>query len=171
MTTETAQRVGRIAEVSGIVAAISLAFLLAMFASFAAGATVIGLVFGWINDVLAVVTEVLMLPIAVALHVLLRASVPRLSLVAMWIGIAGMLAIAVLQTLLVLGILTFEEEIGPVSIAFLPVVAWFVLTGYLGSSSGVLPRGLRMGILGATYAGRPIWAFWLARRLRSLPIG
>jgi hypothetical protein len=40
-----------------------------------------------------------------------------------------------------------------------------VLTGYLGSSSGTLPHGLRMGLLAVTYVGYPIWAFWLGRRL------
>jgi hypothetical protein len=47
-------------------------------------------------------------------------------------------------------------------------VVWLVLTGYVGGSSSVLPHGLRMGILAATYIGYPIWAYWLGRHLQRL---
>lgn len=65
----------------------------------------------------------------------------------------------------VLGMLTFEEQIGAVSLALLVLAVWFVIIGYLGSSIGVLPHGVRMGLLAATYVGYPFWAFWLGRRL------
>ncbi len=136
-----------------------------MFVSFALGATSIGLVFGWINDVSAVVAALLMLPLVVAVYVLLRPHAPIVSGLAIVIGLGANLAIMVLQSLLVLGALTFQEEVGPVLIAFLFLVVWLVLTGYLGSSSGTLPHGLRMGLLAVTYVGYPIWAFWLGRRL------
>ena len=48
------------------------------------------------------------------------------------------------------------------------------MTGYLGSSSGALPDGLRMGFLAVTYVGYPIEAFWLGRHfLQELwePVG
>ncbi len=86
----------------------------------------------------------------------------------MTIGIDANLAIIVLQSLLVVGALTFQEEVGPVLVAFLVLVVWFVMIGYLGSSSGVLPHGVRMGLLAATYVGYPIWAVWLGRHLLRL---
>ena len=63
--------------------------------------------------------------------------------------------------------LTFAEQTD-FSLALLVLAAWFVIVGYLGRSSGVLPGGVRMGLLAATYVGYPIWALWLGRRLLRL---
>ena len=156
---------GMAALANAVVAPIGLVFLIAMYAAFGAGARSQGLVFGWVNDLLAVVSGVLMLPVAVAVHRLLGPERPTASRLALAIGIGVNLAIVVLQSLLVLGALTFDQEIGPVLIAFLFLAVWFVLTGYLGSSTGLLPKGIRMSVLAATYLGYPIWAFWLGRHL------
>jgi hypothetical protein len=159
---------GWAAYANGVVSAIGLVFLIAMFASFAAGATSPGLVFGWINDISAVLAALLMLPLVVALHFLLRPHAPIMSGLAIVIGFGANLAIMVLQSLLVVGALTFQEEVGPVLIAFLFLVVWLMMTGYLGNSIGALPHGLRMGLLAVTYVGYPIWAFWLGRHLLRL---
>jgi hypothetical protein len=156
---------GRAAYATAVVAPIGLAFLVAMYVSFALGAKSPGLAFGWINDMLAVVTGLLMLPVAVAVHVLLRDRAPRASRLALILGIGANVAIAILQSLLVAGVLTFDQEIGPVLIAFLALVVWFVTTGLMGSSTGVLPHGIRMSVLAATYIGYPFWAAWLGRHL------
>jgi hypothetical protein len=55
-------------------------------------------------------------------------------------------------------VLSFQVQVGPASIALLVLGAWFVVTGFLGGRSGVLPRGGRMGLFSATYVGYPIWA-------------
>jgi hypothetical protein len=163
----TALRLGaRTALASGVLAAIGMVFLVGMFVSFAIGATSPGMVFGRINDVLVMVSYALAMPTAIALHGLLRPQAPLMSGLATVIGIVALAAIVVLQLLLVVGVLTFEEQIGPVSIALLVAGAWFVVTGYLGSSKGALPGGVRHGLLAATYVGYPIWAFWLGGRLR-----
>jgi uncharacterized membrane protein len=167
--TETSPTVLRLAAAaayaSAVVAPIGLVFLVALYISFGVGARSQGLVFGWINDVLAVVTGLLMLPIAVAVHVLLRERAPQRSRLALIVGIGANVAIVILQSLLVVGSLTFEQEILPVLIAFLALVVWYVTTGFLGSSAGVLPHGVRMGLVAATYVGYPFWAVWLARHL------
>jgi hypothetical protein len=152
---------------SGLVSAVGFVCLAMMYALFAADSTPAALAFGWMNDVLAVVNGLLMLPVVVAVHVLLRSQRPTASRLALMIGIGANLAIVLLQSLLVVGTLTFQQEIGPVLVAFLFLAAWFVTTGYLGSSSRLLPNGIRMSLLAITYVAYPIWAFWLGRRLLS----
>jgi hypothetical protein len=163
--------VSRLTFASGALGAFGVVFLVAMFVSFAVGARSAGLAFGWINDVLLMVSYALAAPAALALGSLLRPRAPILSTFAAVIGLAAIVVIVLLQLLLVIGAMTFEEEIGPASIAFLFLAAWFGLTGYLGRVAGVLPNGVRWGILGATYVGYPIWAFWMSRNLvpRSTP--
>jgi hypothetical protein len=150
---------------SALVSAVAFVCLVLLYVLLAAGSRSEGLAFGWINDVLAVVNGLLLMLVAVAVHVLLRSERPRASRLALMIGIGANLAIAVLQSLLVIGTLTFQQEIGPVLVAFLFLVAWFVTTGYLGSSSRLLPNGVRMSLLAVTYVAYPIWAFWLGRHL------
>lgn len=160
---------GWAAIVSGAAAAIGIVFLVAMFASFAAGATASGQAYGRINDMLVLVSYLLAAPSVVAVHALLRLRAPWLSGVLAIVGLGAIGAIVVLQYLLISEALTFEEQVGPVSIAIFVLGAWFVTTGYLGSSNGVLPRGLRMGLVAATYVGYPIWAVWVGRRLAAGP--
>ena len=159
---------GWMAIASGVTAAVGMVFLVAMFASFAVGATSLGMAFGRVNDVLVLVSYLLAVPVVLALQALLRPHAPALSALAMFIGLGAIAAIVVLQWLLVSGALTFEEQIGPVSIALLVFGAWLVMAGFLGSRSGFLPNGVRMGLFAAVYVGYPIWAIWMARHLRRM---
>ena len=80
----------------------------------------------------------------------------------------GVLAIAVLQILLIAGVLSFDQQVGPVSVAFFGLFGgWLLITGYLGRGLQALPRSMLMSFVGWTYVGYPIWAFWLGGRLRS----
>jgi hypothetical protein len=159
--------IGWLAYTSGVVAAIGVVFIVGMFILFSAGMTAAGERLGFINDVAVLIQYLLALPIPFALNQLLQARSPVLSRVAMMIGAAGMIAIIVLQGLLVTGVLTFDQQIGAVSVAFLAVAVWLVVTGYLGRFTGQLPHSLLMSVLGASYVGYPLWAFWLGRRLLS----
>jgi hypothetical protein len=159
--------VGWLAYASGAVAAVGVVFIVGMFSLFFAGMTAAGERLGFINDVAVLIQYLLALPIPLVLNQQLQDRSPVLSRVAMIIGVAGMIAIVLLQYLLVTGVLTFDQQIGPVSFAFLAVAVWLVTTGYLGRLTGQLPRSLLMGVLGASYVGYPVWAFWLGRRLLS----
>ena len=117
------------------------------------------------------VSYALMAPAVLALLLLLRPRAPILSAMVAVVGLLSIAGIVFLQLLLVIGVLTFEQQIGPASAVYIGLAAWFVLTGYLGRVAGVLPNGVRWGILGATYVGYPFWAIWMGRHLdpRSAP--
>ena len=150
---------------SAVVGAIAIAFLVAMFVSFAAGAQSDGQRLGRINDVLVGVTYVLMLPAIVAVHLLVRDRWPVRSLIVAAVGVVLVVAIVILQAALVSDVLTFEEQIGPVSVVFVALAGWFMATGWLVNAHGIARRGVVMGLLAATYVAYPVWAVWLARAL------
>jgi len=155
--------------VSGVVGGIGLAFLVGMFAAFAAGARSTGMTLGWINDITGVVTLPIALPGILALHARVRPHAGPASDALLLVGLGAGGTIVVLQVLLVGEVLTFEEQIGPVSLAFLVLAAWFVLYGRLAARAGVLPGGTRLGLIAATYAGYPFWAFRVARAIEAGP--
>lgn len=154
---------------SGLLGIAMVATLAAMFAGFAAGARPLALTIGSINDALAIVVYGLALPTVAAMHVIVRETGNTRSLVLATIGAVGIVVTMVLQWQLVRGALTFEQQIGPVSVALFAVGAWMVGTGYLARSTGFLPGGLRDGLLGALYVGYPVWALRLGRRLLAGP--
>ena len=145
---------------SGVVSIFGIVFLVAFFMTF------IGPL-GTLNDIAVVIQYGLLLPISFALHQVLRPHWPNLSLAALLLGVAGMIAVIVLQALLVVGLLPFEQQIGMVSAGFLVVLAWFVMLRYLGRSTDKLPKSILLHVLARLYFGYPFWAFSLARRLRS----
>ena len=155
---------------SGIVGGIGLVFLVGMFAAFAAGARSLGMTLGFVNDLTGVVTLPLALPGVLALHSRVRPAAGRPADALLVVGIGAGGAIVVLQVLLVTNALTFEEQIGPVSVAFLVLGAWFVLSGRMAARASVLPGGTRLGFLAASYAGYPVWAFRIARALETAAI-
>ncbi len=144
---------------SGIVSIFGIVFLVALF--------ILGDPFGRANDIAVIVQYSLMLPIAIALYQILRQYNHNLSLAALLIGNPGMLAVIVLQTLLVTGVLPFSTQIVLVVIAFLVVLVWFIMTGYLARFTDKLPNSMLLHVLAGLYIGYPIWAFSVGRRLRS----
>ncbi len=145
---------------SGTVYIFGIVFLVAFYS------TSIGLL-GTLNDLAVFIQYGFMLPIALALHQLLRQHRPILSLVALLLGIAGMLAVIVLQILLVTSVLTFAQQFGMVVVGFLVVLGWLVIIGYLGRSTDKLPNSMLLYVLAGLYIGYPFWAFSLGRRLRA----
>lgn len=156
---------------SGLAGIPMVATLLAMYVGFALGpdARPTALRLGAVNDALAIVVYGLALPVIPAMHVLLRDTGATRSLLLAAVGAAGIVVTMILQWLLVTGALTFEQQIAPVSIALLAVGAWMVGTGALARRTGLLPRGLRNGVLGAVYVGFPVWALGIGRRLLRAP--
>jgi len=156
---------GRALLPSSVLAAIGVAFLIGMFVSFGVGDTTRGQALGRINDVLVLLAYLLAAPSVIALGAILRPSASVVSGILTVLGIAAIAAIVVLQAMLVSGALTFEQQIGPVSVAFLALGAWFVVTGRMATTRGFMPHGTRLGLLAASYVGYPLWAYRVGRRL------
>jgi hypothetical protein len=156
---------GYAAVLSGIVAIPMVVTLIGMYGLFAAGQTPLGLRVGNVNDWLAVVVFGMAFPVVPAMHVLVRETGQLRSLLLATVGAAGLVITIILQWLLSTGRMSFEEQIGYVSLSLLAVGAWMVGTGYLARKAGVLPTGLRDGIVGAIYFGYPVWALNLGKRL------
>lgn len=159
---------GPTVRLSALVAVVGIVFLVLMFAGFAMDARGPAMAFGWINDLSIVVMYLLLVPTVMALHGLTRPGRSALATVVALAGLAGIAWVVVWQGLLVAGTLTFDQEIGPVTFGYLALAIWFVVAGFMASTSGDLPRGAWMGLLGASYLGYPIWAIWIGRRLERL---
>ena len=162
---------GRLLIVSGVVAAAGVAFLVAMFVSFAVGARDSGLPFGRINDVLVLISYALAAPGVLAVRAVLQPQTGRWGDVLAVVGLAAIAAIVVLQALLVAETLTFEQQIGPVSLALLVFGGWLVVVSWIGRVSGQWPVGVGLGLLAALYVGYPIWAVRLGRQLLTVANG
>lgn len=146
------------AYVSGVVSVFGIIFLFLFFG----GA---GEKYGPMNDVAAIIQYVLMLPIALALQRLLQPYGAERSRAVMRLGIAGMTAVILLQTLLVVGVLPFGIQIILVIPAFLVVLAWLVRNRNLGLSANIVPESMPLTVLAGLYVGYPFWAFKVGRRL------
>ncbi len=157
---------GGFALVSGIISAIGVAFLIAMFALFATPFKSLGLRFGLLNAICVALQYLLTIPVALALGRILLPHNPTLIRIATIIGILMMLAVIGLQLLLIFRVMTFEEQVVWVTPAMLlGVGSWLIITGVVARSTGRLPQSVLMSILAVPYLGYPIWAFWLGRHL------
>lgn len=157
---------GGMAIVSGIISAIGVVLLIAMFALFATPFQSLGLTFGLLNDICVALQYLLTVPIVLALYRILLPYSPALIRNTTIFGIVMMLTVIGLQLLLIFHVLTFEQQVVWVTPAMLlGVGAWLVITGVVARSTGRLPQSLLMSVLAVPYLGYPIWAFWLGRHL------
>jgi hypothetical protein len=148
---------------SGVIGAVGVVTLLAMYAGFAVGARETAMRIGWVNDVTGVITLPLAIPGIVALHARLRPEAGRTGDVLLIVAIGATGVIAALQLLLVIGALPFEQQIGPVAAAFLVMAAYFVLIGRIATRAGLLSNGAILGLSAGLYVGYPLWTFRIAK--------
>ena len=153
----------------------------------------LGGAFGKINDTVSVLQMLLMLPVAIALFLLRPPGVTGLALLAVAIGGVGMVITAVLQALLVLGYVEYEQTITAVLSAGGAIGLWLILANVL-TLEQILPAGLVVfgALAGAGYllatvgfyrgdqqhplfytggvlivVGYSVWATWLGRLLQT----
>ena len=98
--------------------------------------------FGKVNDIFGVFQVVLMLPVAVAVYLLTSPGYGWLALLALAVGCIGMIVVAVLQTLLVVGRVGFEQTIGATLAAGAAIGFWLIVANALALAGGALPWGL-----------------------------
>ena len=98
--------------------------------------------FGKVNDIFGVFQVVLMLPVAVAVYLLTSPGYGWLALLALAVGCIGMIVVAVLQTLLVVGRVGFEQTIGATLAAGAAIGLWLIVANALALAGGALPWGL-----------------------------
>ena len=98
--------------------------------------------FGTINDAASVFHALFTLPLAWALHFVLGWRVPILSGAAAALGSLGLLAIGVLQALLVLQKVTFEQTFSVVLASGHAMGVWLIVVSGVALASGVLPGAL-----------------------------
>jgi hypothetical protein len=149
----------------------------------------LGQPFGTLNDVASVFQLIFMLPLALILYLIFRPHNQWLSFLAATLGMSGMLVVGTVQSLLVAGVITYQQ-----TVPFVPfgsaIGGWLILSGYLSLTSQLFPRtlawaGLLAGVgyivtvAGFTLGGyqNPVfyaggllmlisystWAFWLGR--------
>ena len=98
--------------------------------------------FGAINDAFSVAQMALTIPVAAALYPMARSSSSGLALSAAALGILGAGVAAVLQALLVVRVVGFEQTIREVLAAGGAVGVWLILTNLLALGAEALPGGL-----------------------------
>jgi hypothetical protein len=157
---------GNLSLVSASIATVGVVFLIIMFVLFATPYRELALTFGRLNDICIAIQYSLTIPLALVLDRLLRPYRPTLIRLATGLGIASMLVVILLQLALIFGLLSFEMQVGWVTLAMIGGVGlWLIVTGFVARSTDGMPRSVLMSALAVPYLGYPVWAFWLGRRL------
>ena len=154
---------------TGVIAAVGVVFPILFYVLFfATPLTAVGQTFGTLNDICIGIQYLLTIPLALSLRRILQPHASALIAVGTVIGIASMVAVVVLQTALVMGALTFAQEVLWVSLAMIVGVGtWLVIIGVVARSTGRFPSSLRMSLIAVPYLFYALWAFWLAKKLRE----
>lgn len=147
---------------------IGIVALAAMYAGFAGGAREAALAFGRINDILGIFGAALLAPAVIEIAAVSGPDRRELRAVLAVVGLGAIAAIVWLQVLLVTDRIPFEEQIGPVMVAYLALAVWFVIGGWTAARSGAIEGGTRLGVIAATYVGQPWWALRWGLRLLEL---
>ena len=149
-------------------------------------------VFGPINDFLSIFQMLFLIPVALALHRMLRQTAPEISFLVTAGAILALSSIAILQSLLVIQAVSFEQTLRPILILGVVLGLWWLITGMLAIIGSTLPSGLAWTgmVAGASYIviaigfwlsgpqhplaaigflvgaiASPVWAIWLGRLL------
>ena len=102
----------------------------------------VGQPFGTINDIFSVVIALSSMVVLYALHQIHQQGAPLINLAVFAVGVSALLVAAVLQTLLILNVITFAQTAVIVPLAFGFFGAALVVYGRLSLANGLLPARL-----------------------------
>jgi hypothetical protein len=135
-----------LAVLSGVAGLLAGLFLIGFFTLESYGVRLAGVSLGTINDVLGAIQFATLAPVAWGLGRRLPAT--RIVRVATGTALIAMAGYVVLSVLLVAGVLTFEQQIGPVIATIVAVYAWLLTVNLVGHRTRTLPRAVtRVGVL------------------------
>ncbi len=106
-------------------------------------------IWGPLSDICPIVQMLALLVVVRALYRLDRSGAALLDRITYLIGLAGTLGVSILQLLLVIGVISFEQEVGPMLIATAAVGVWLILINFLGRRQARLSArlaGLGIGV-------------------------
>ncbi|MFP3853941.1 MAG: hypothetical protein ACLFWD_06575 [Anaerolineales bacterium] len=124
-------------------------------------------IFGPLNDIAFTTQLVFTLPVVIFLSSRVRHNKGVSARFALPLGLLGLLAAISLQLLLIFGVLSFFEMIGPLMGSMVIIVLWFALIERAGRHDLIIPRGRALAILAGLSFGYPIWAFKLIRKVEN----
>lgn len=143
MNTRLARYAGWAAYLSGITAILAMVTVLLFFGLESAPITGQGFhIWGPLSDIFPIIQMVFLLVVAWAFYFMQRSGAPGLSLISGVIGVVGMLGWGLLQFLLVIKVIPFEQEVGLVTLATAIVGVWLILVNYSGRHENKLPSRL-----------------------------
>jgi MFS family permease len=146
LNTQLTRYAGWIAYANGICATASFVTLMLFFTLDAEQASAnpsqVSFSWGTLNDIIGVIAMLPMLLLALVLYQMERARAAWFSLLGLLIGVAGMLCAALLQLLLVLKVIPFEQEVGPLVVANAVIGLWLMLANHAGRIQNVLSARL-----------------------------
>lgn len=162
MNTQVDRYASLAATLSGIAAIVGMVSL-SLFFGIEMGQTSGVHIWGPISDIALLVQMLLLLVVARALYPLAAPAAPLLARASIVLGAAGMLAAALLQFLLIIGVMPFEAEVGPLLFATAGVGVWMIAASHLCRKRGSLPSRLGwLGIaVGSAYVLQPVLMFAL----------
>jgi hypothetical protein len=135
-----------LAWVSGVVGFLAGAFLLGFFALDSSGVRLAGLSLGQLNDILGAVQFAALAPVVWALGRRLPAT--RTVRVATVLAVAAAVIFVILSVLLIIGTLTFTQQIGPLMVTILAIYGWLLAVNLVAHRTRTLPRAVtRTGVL------------------------
>lgn len=164
MTTRLVRIAGWAAILSGIAAILAMVTLVLFFwleAPSTGTSAAQDHLWGPLSDLCPIIQMALLLLVAYVLFLLQRPAAPALSLIAAIVGAIGMLGVMLLQALLLLKVIPFEQEVGPVVFATGMVGVWILLVNFVGRAQDGLPSRLTwLGVaVGAAFVLEPVLLF------------